>query len=172
MTDLELSQIDSDNWVPIDTEYKPYLRIKLALSLLPFFVASLIAWFFIPTDELPFFHILPVAACLLIAFYLWGFFVWVPKRCLRMRYIVRELDISLQKGYLFWSTLSVSINRIQHLEVNQGPLQRSFGLAVLSIYTAGTIGSDLKIPGLTFGEAQRIKQALLQTINAEEAANE
>lgn len=167
MTDFTLPSIDSAEWIAIDPQYKPYLRIKLLVNLLPFWVASLIAWWFMPPGNILSLSGVFFFSSALVTFYLWSYCVWVPKRCLRMCYLMRDLDVSLQQGYLFWSTISVSINRIQHLEVTQGPIQRSFGLAVLSIYTAGTVGSDLKIPGLTIGEAQRIKKTLLKAVNLE-----
>jgi membrane protein YdbS with pleckstrin-like domain len=80
---------------------------------------------------------------------------------------LREQDINLQKGFMFWKMVSVANNRIQHLEVRQGPVERHYGLASLIIYTAGTMGSDLRIPDLTLAQAQQLKAQLLNSINTE-----
>ena len=69
---------------------------------------------------------------------------------------------------MFWKLVSVSFNRIQHLEVRQGPIERAYGLATLAIYTAGTFSSDLQIPGLTLAKAQQLKTQLLNNINMED----
>ena len=72
------------------------------------------------------------------------------------------------KVSLYWRQVSVACNRIQHLEVSQGPLERHLGLATLSVFTAGTLGSDMKLPGLKLQTATNMKFHLLDKINAEE----
>lgn len=83
-------------------------------------------------------------------------------------YALREKDIIYKEG-LFWRTqLLVPFNRIQHAEVNQGPLQRVFGLSELRIYTAGGSSSDLAISGIAHKEAQSIKYYLLHKTASDE----
>jgi len=52
---------------------------------------------------------------------------------------------------------SIPFNRIQHTEVNQGPLGRMFDLARVQIFTAGGSSSDISIPGLKVEEAHQLK---------------
>lgn len=156
----------SENWIPVDKAYLTSLRIRLGIIHgVGVAAASFFTWL-LPSPA----HFFPALfAAVLACSFLWVFFVWAPRSTKRMRYLLREQDINLQRGFLFWKMVSVSCNRIQHLEVRQGPIERRFGLAVLIIYTAGTQGSDLKIPGLRFVKAQQLKSQLLNNINAEEA---
>ncbi len=87
-----------------------------------------------------------------------------PKRA----YALRQRDITYRKGWIFHSITSVPFNRIQHTEINQGPLDRAFNLASLNIYTAGGSASDLVIPGLPYEEAQRLREFIAKK-SAEDA---
>ena len=70
---------------------------------------------------------------------------------------LREFDIAYRSG-LFWrKTVIVAFNRVQHVEVSSGPLQRKFGLATVKLFTAGGSGVDLKIDGLEAGRAEEIR---------------
>jgi membrane protein YdbS with pleckstrin-like domain len=51
--------------------------------------------------------------------------------------------------------------RIQHTEVNQGPLDRRWGMASLSLHTAGTRLENIVLPGLTRAIAERLRDELL-----------
>ena len=158
--------ITTENWIPIDKAYLSVVRIGFTLIHALGLVVAAVFIFLLPSPA----HIIPsLAASVLLCSFLWLFFIWAPRRTKRMQYLLRELDINFQSGYLFWQMVSISNNRIQHMEVRQGPIERRYGLATLVIYTAGTQGSELKIPGLVLSEAQQLKSQLLNNINAEEA---
>lgn len=72
-------------------------------------------------------------------------------------YAVRERDVSYRKGLLFFSQTSVPLNRVQHCEYSQSPLERLFDLASVKVYTAGGATSDLSIRGLTVERAIRLR---------------
>lgn len=73
-------------------------------------------------------------------------------------YVLREHDITYKRGWLFNHQVTVPFNRIQHTEVNQGPIDRIFNLCELDIFTAGGSASDLSISGLDPVDAARIKE--------------
>ena len=62
-------------------------------------------------------------------------------------------------------TTTVPFNRIQHIEINQGPFSRFFDLATLSIFTAGNSSHDLKIRGIKISEAEKIKEFISSKID-------
>ncbi len=72
-------------------------------------------------------------------------------------YAIRQNDISYKSGLIFFSMTSVPFNRIQHVEVSQGPIGRLFDLATVKVYTAGGSTSDLRIGGLIKEEAHRLR---------------
>lgn len=155
-----------NHWLAVNPAYRTYLRIRFSLlhaQILVVIVAlALLRLEGVPTGLIKF-----LGGFCLISF-AWCNLVLVPRKFARLQYCVRPLDVNLQSGYLFWKAVSVSINRVQHIEVTQGPIQRWLGIAELSVYTAGTTGSDLKIPGLAAAEANNIKSKLLNLINSEE----
>ena len=83
----------------------------------------------------------------------------------KRRYVVREKDISYKKGVLFRSVTTVPFNRIQHVEIDEGPISRFLGLVSLSVFTAGDSSDDLKISGLLKEDAQQIKEFISNKID-------
>jgi membrane protein YdbS with pleckstrin-like domain len=78
-----------------------------------------------------------------------------------MAYALREKDISFASG-LFWRSMTtVPFNRVQHCDIKQGILDRRFGLARITIYTAGGQSTDLMIPGLIHEKAEKLKAYIL-----------
>ena len=80
------------------------------------------------------------------------------------QYALRERDITFRKGWVWWSETSVPFNRIQHCEIEQGPIEKLYGLATLEVYTAGKNSSDLSISGLERETAERLKDFILGRI--------
>lgn len=159
------SEFLSENWSPVDTAYLTSVRARFSIVFGLALIAAIFSAWLLPSPATYFcFAII----ALLLGSFLWLFLVWAPKTCARMLYLVRAQDINLQKGFMFWKLVSVSFNRIQHLEVRQGPIERAYDLATLVIFTAGTFASDLQIPGLTLANAQQLKAQLLNNINMED----
>jgi len=78
---------------------------------------------------------------------------------------LRDFDIAYRSG-LFWrKTVIVAFNRVQHVEVSSGPLQRKFGLASVKLFTAGGSSVDLKIDGLMAGRAEDIRAFIATKID-------
>ncbi len=76
-------------------------------------------------------------------------------------YRVDEAGLEILRG-VYWRTITnVPRSRIQHTDVSQGPLERRHGLGTLVVYTAGTQHSQVKLPGLEFSVARRIRAHLL-----------
>lgn len=79
--------------------------------------------------------------------------------------LLRDHEISYQRGLLFFRRTSIPYNRIQHVETSQHVLEKSFGLMRLKIFTAGGSTSDLRIPGLEEERAQQMEELLMQKSN-------
>ena len=82
----------------------------------------------------------------------------------RKKYAVRERDILYSTGWLFQHMHMVPFNRMQHCVVNSGPIERKFGLASVSLYTAASEGKDITIHGLPQEEAEQLKDLIMQQI--------
>lgn len=80
-------------------------------------------------------------------------------------YALRTYDVAAKKGLLFRSVTTIPFSRVQHIEINRGPILRIFGLSSLLIYTAGGISVDLHIPGLKTEDASALRLKILQRIH-------
>ena len=80
-------------------------------------------------------------------------------------YLLRERDISYKTGLIYYKQISVTFNRIQHVEVSQGILGKLFHLSSVKIYTAGGNASDLSIPGLNISDAKKLKAFVSEKIS-------
>jgi len=70
---------------------------------------------------------------------------------------LREYDIAYRSGLYWQKTVILAFNRVQHVEVSSGPLQRKFALASMKFFTAGGSGVDLKVDGLTRERAEQMR---------------
>ena len=70
-----------------------------------------------------------------------------------------------RKVFFFRSLTTVPFNRIQHIEIDQGPIARYFDLVSLSVFTAGDSSDDLKVSGLLKEEAKQIKEFISTKID-------
>lgn len=77
------------------------------------------------------------------------------------RYRISPEGIEIRSGVWWQVHVSVPRSRVQHIDVSQGPLERSYGLATLSIYTAGTEHAKVDLPGLDHTVALAARDALL-----------
>jgi len=74
---------------------------------------------------------------------------------------VREHDLCFRKGLVWRKTAVLPFNRVQHIELSIGPLQRRFGLASLKFFTAGGAGADLTVDGLSRERAESLREYIL-----------
>ncbi len=159
------NSVQEMNWQSVDPAYRKLLRFYILIQMLVILPASVFLLWVMPEEGRA---VLMALVGIYLLLLIWQLLIWAPRTAQRLQYCLREDDINLQKGFMYWRQVSVACNRIQHLEVSQGPLERYLGLATLSVFTAGTLGSDMKLPGLTLESAQKIKARLLNKINAEE----
>lgn len=76
-------------------------------------------------------------------------------------YVERDDDLYITSGVLFRSLVAVPYGRMQLVEVASGPLERSFGLATVTLKTASA-ETDASIPGLDPAEAARLRDRLTE----------
>lgn len=84
-------------------------------------------------------------------------------------YALRSKDIVYKSGWLWKSITTAPFNRVQHVRIDQGLIERQFNLSKLKIFTAGGSSSDLTIPGLNPITANELKEFIVKkTIDGEE----
>lgn len=75
-------------------------------------------------------------------------------------YEVRDDSLFLERGVVTRVRTVVPYVRIQHVDARRGPIERVFGLATTVVYTAGSRGADVSIPGLTPERADDLQDRL------------
>ena len=76
-------------------------------------------------------------------------------------YLVNDRGIEIRDGVYWRKVIAVPRSRVQHIDVSQGPVQRAYGLATLTIFTAGTAYSSVPLSGLAHETALALRDALL-----------
>lgn len=82
------------------------------------------------------------------------------RRARRTRWRLDGHALGLRRERLWTSDVRVPRARVQHLDVQRGPLQRRFGLATLVVHTAGSQHQALRIQGLAVDDAERLRELL------------
>ncbi len=73
----------------------------------------------------------------------------------RWGYRVEDDALALERGVLTVVESSVPYVRVQHVDTQRGPVERLLGLSRVVVYTAGSRGADVSVPGL---DAERAKE--------------
>ena len=88
--------------------------------------------------------------------------LWMPHLSwARWAWAVRDADLLIGRGVWFRSITAIPLQRVQHVDLRQGPLEQSMGLARLAIYTASGTGADGVIPGLALADAEALRDRLV-----------
>lgn len=119
---------------------------------------------FVRADALSLLHgLLALAGMLVVAGLIWGAHFWPPIDHRYRSYRLNDRRIEIRKGVLWRKVLDVPRSRVQHTDVNQGPLERRYGLAHLVIHTAGTTSANVTLEGLSHETAVRIRDHLVKS---------
>lgn len=148
-------------WTAMPPEHRREVLVQSALSVGVLFVVALAQGLLIPYPAFlrwVFTLLVPAAVLLLGA----GITVLLLKKVAMKGWALREHDIAFRSGLVWRKQVVLPFNRIQHVEVSTGPLQRHFGLATLKCFTAGGGSVDLKIEGLLRDEAERLRKHILR----------
>jgi len=88
-------------------------------------------------------------------------FWWPAVSYRRIAYSVGDQGIRIERGVIWRTIASVPRSRVQHTDVSQGPIERSYGLGTLVIYTAGTQHAAVSLEGLPHAAAIAIRDHLI-----------
>jgi membrane protein YdbS with pleckstrin-like domain len=144
--------------------YTHMLRVQAALVAIPFLIAALVAETVLREAAL-FPPGVIAGPVLLIALAL---VIRVPTR----RYNARGYQISADRlrvvrGLLWRSDTVVPFGRVQHIDVDQGPLERFFGIATMTLHTAGNHNASIALPGLGEELAREMREEIRAHIRRE-----
>ncbi|WAC25067.1 PH domain-containing protein [Blastomonas sp. SL216] len=149
---------------PLDRAYVHVIRIMTALVLLPVLIAAVVVEFALVAKGVIEHGPVIAPALALAAFIL----VFLPQRRWR-RWGFSDSDEQLRvaRGWMFRTDTIVPFKRIQHIDMGQGPIERLFDLASLTVHTAGTHNSIVTLPGLRRSQAEAMRDAMRLHIRRE-----
>ncbi|MFB6295372.1 MAG: PH domain-containing protein [Halobacteriales archaeon] len=78
----------------------------------------------------------------------------------RWRYELQDDALYLERGVVTQVETAVPFVRVQHVDTQRGPIARLLGLASVVVYTAGSRGADVTVPGLTPDRARDLRNRL------------
>ena len=81
-----------------------------------------------------------------------------------------ERGLQVRRGLVWRSELLVPRARVQHLDLERGPIERRHGLATLVVHTAGTRLYALRQSGFLDADAVALRDALLPEAEPHDAA--
>jgi uncharacterized protein len=144
--------------------YSHALRLRSTLTAIPFLIGALVVEGVLREKAL-----LPTGV---IAGLVLVIAIALVIRIPQSRYNARGYQISADRlrvvrGLLFRSDTVVPFGRVQHIDVDQGPLDRFFGIATLTLHTAGNHNASVSLPGLGEELAREMREEIRAHIRRE-----
>ncbi|MGB3723965.1 MAG: PH domain-containing protein [Pacificimonas sp.] len=156
---------------PLPTNYRTMLYVQAFLSLLMFGISAAAAIAIyrtssldLPLDPMPFLAVLIAFALLRAVIQPWRLHAsW--------RFQAEDEELRLKRGVLTKVETLVPFSRVQHIDVERGPMERIFGLARLVVHTAGTRGASVTLPGLLPERAEALRREIREELKRQESAD-
>lgn len=92
---------------------------------------------------------------------------------LQFRHLAWRLSpagLEIRRGVWFRHEIRVPRARVQHTDVERGPLERRFDLATLVVHTAGHRDSEIRLEGLEHATALAVRDYLLAPLGSDDGA--
>ena len=165
---LNIDQLPSINELNFIGLEKDFLKVLFFSRLIPVVVFSLVfaTFVLIQPFKIPslYLWIMGIVLELLLLIFL----IITPAVFRVKKYAIRRRDLIYRSGLIFQYTTVIPFNRVQHVEIKSGPIDRMFGLSKLKVYTAGGSQSDLVIPGLNANTAAKLKEVIILKTSVDE----
>lgn len=152
-----MTEQSAPDLTPLNPAYVTTTRIASALGLLPLLIGA---------GVLEFGQLLPPGSVIVPVLILYIFMaIIVPARKYRhWGYDMGSDRLRIVRGYMFFRDTVVPFGRIQHIDVEQGPIDRRYDLATLTVHTAGNHNSTVALPGLLHADALSMREAIRAAI--------
>lgn len=160
-----LGEVDDDGELTkLHPNYKTLMRVGAVIwALVIMVIAASVETVLRSEVGLPFGVIMGPA--LLIA-------LFIVLRIPAARYGARGYQISrdrlrVVRGIMWHSDTVVPFGRVQHIDVDQGPIERALSIATLTLHTAGSHNASVRLPGLGHELAVEMREEIRAHIKRE-----
>lgn len=141
---------------PLEPGQLNVMRARGAVMALGLIVPAIIAEIAL-ADRLP---VRGALAGIAVLLGIWLAIVAPPRRWRHWGYAFTGSELHVAHGWWTRVHTIVPVIRVQHIDVAQGPFERSFGVARLILHTAGTDQTVVVLPGVTRASAEEIRDAI------------
>ncbi len=147
----------ADALTPVHPNYRTVLRITIALALLPLLIGATVLEAVRPFGDIVPAGVFAGPVLLILALFLWR---WPNRRYNSRGYDLGTDRLRVARGVWWRSDTVVPFGRVQHIDVDRGPLERAFGLSTIVLHTAGNHNSSVSLPGLLDAEALAMREEI------------
>ena len=142
---------------PLEPGQLKLMRVRAAIAALLLLIAVNLADYLLNREVglLRFALVLPALPALL---YLG--FISPGRRYRAWGYWMDAEELQLRHGVWTQVHTIVPLERVQHIDISQGPLERGFAVCRLLVHTAGTMHSRVVLPGLARATAERMRDEI------------
>lgn len=160
MEDAEQNGLPQQVLTKLHPSFVKVLRLNALIAAVPFAIGAVV---------LEISRFLPAGAFLVPVTFLFGWLVLMaPLRRYHARgYQMGPDRLRVVRGILFRSDTVVPFGRVQHLDVEQGPVERFYGLARLVLHTAGNHNASVILPGLAHEDAVAMREEIRAHVRRE-----
>lgn len=144
---------DTADLMPLDPGYRSLLIARGAIQGGLLLLLALIGAQFLPVPWW-----LPVLPAGGIA--LWLAVVSPIRAYAHAAYSCADTHLRVVGGVLFRHDTIVPFGRVQHIDIDQGPVMQMFELAALTVHTAGEHAASVTVPGLAPARAEELRQII------------
>ncbi|QMW65137.1 PH domain-containing protein [Mumia sp. ZJ1417] len=143
-------------WQPVSVKLRTLHRLMLVLWItIPAVIACvavalLLQWWWLVA-------LIAVAA---VAGIVWGW-LWAARNQAAWGFAENAEDLWVRHGVAWRRIVAVPYGRVQYVDVTAGPIERSYGIAKVSLHTASSNTSAV-IPGVTADDAVRLRDRLTE----------
>lgn len=145
----------------LDPRVVPYWRIHSLMSagivLFVALIGGLVLVWNLP-DTIPW---VAAAWLALLAVRVWLFLWYPPRAFAAWAYRIDDKVLETRQGIWIRTVTLLPLPRLQHVDLHRGPLERAFGLASLTLFTAGTQHASITLPGLEASDASHLRDRLV-----------
>lgn len=149
---------------PLEADYLKLLQLSLLVFMVIVLLAVMVSFFLLEMS-------IAILLGLLVLWFLLFICLWFYNRSWYQRYSysLQQSEILIARGVFWRQLIGVPYNRIQHLDVTNGPLERKLKLSKLIIHTAGTRDASVILHGLSIDYANQLRAELSKTVSDNDA---
>ncbi|PKK81526.1 MAG: hypothetical protein CVT47_01955 [Thermoplasmata archaeon HGW-Thermoplasmata-2] len=153
---------DKVEWKMLDPAMKKvwFWKGKLLFGIiwLSIGLPTLLGWYYTPASDpekaVPLWIFIISTLCLIAAFAI--YLIWIPMYYARYRYALGKEGVLVHRGIWWKYRRTIPYGRIQHISIDQGPIEQIYKIYRVNSYTAGTgsAGGSSTGSGITGPEGQ------------------